>query len=199
MGDPRRAIELATRDALPRALGIADAVIARIDDERRHEPTRCDLDVEELVAHLVDGLAWFAAAGVGRIYDPATRPEPDLSGRPLHDAFSAAADAVRLAWSTVAPFRATYPMPSGPTTGWSLAGYIGLEQVGHALDLADAVDGRILVPDDLADELLAIGAALGDELLRGPGMLGPARAVGSRASATERVRAFLGRPPRARR
>lgn len=194
-GAAATSVEHATRATLPRAIGIADAVIARLGDDRRHEATRCDLDVEALVAHLVDGLAWFAAAGVGRMYDPTTRPEPDLTGRSLHEAFTAAADAVRLAWGTAAPFRATYAMPSGPTSGWSLAGYICLEQVGHAIDLADAAHGRILVPDDLTAPLLAIGAALGDALLRGPGMLGPERAVPPGASATERVRAFLGRPP----
>jgi uncharacterized protein (TIGR03086 family) len=194
---PASDVESATQAALPRAIGIADAVITMIDDDRRHYPTRCDeLDVEALVSHLVNGLAWFAAAGVGRLYDPTTRPEPDLVGRPLHEAFEAAADAVRLAWSNPAPFRSTYSMPSGPTSGWSLAGYICLEQVGHALDLADAVDGLILVPDDLADSLLAIGAALGDEVLRAPGMFGAELPAPDDGGATGRVRAFLGRTPR---
>lgn len=186
-----------TRATLPRAIGIADAVVSMIDDDRRHRPTRCDgIDVEGLVGHLVDGLAWFAAAGVGRLYDPSTRPEPDLTGRTLHEAYGTAADAVRLAWATLAPFRATYAMPTGPTSGWSLAGYICLEQVGHAFDLADAVDGPMLVPDDLLTPLLAIGASLGDDLLRAPGMFGPALAATTSATATEQVRAYLGRPPR---
>jgi uncharacterized protein (TIGR03086 family) len=194
---PTADIEADTRAALPRAIGIADAVVSMIDDDRRHYPTRCDeIDVEGLVGHLVDGLAWFAAAGVGRLYDPSTRPEPDLTGRTLREAYGTAADAVRLAWATLAPFRATYSMPTGPTSGWSLAGYICLEQVGHAFDLADAVDGPMIVPDDLTAPLLAIGESLGDELLRAPGMFGAAQPVEPGASATERVRAYLGRPPR---
>jgi hypothetical protein len=96
----------------------------------------------------------------------------------------------------VAPFRDTYAMPTGPTTGWSLAGYICLEQIGHAFDLADAVDGPMIVPDDLTAPVLAIGASLGDELLRAPGMFGPEQPVDDDGSATGRVRAYLGRPPR---
>lgn len=194
---PASDIESATQAALPRTIGIADAVITMIDDDRRHHPTRCDeLDVEALVAHLVNGLAWFAAAGVGRLYDPTTRPEPELGGRSLHEGFEAAADAVRLAWGNPAPFRSTYSMPSGPTSGCSLAGYICLEQVGHALDLADAVDGPIIVPADLVDSLLVIGAALGDDVLRAPGMFGPEQPASDDANATDRVRAYLGRAPR---
>lgn len=194
---PAADLESDTRASLPRAIGIADAVITMIHDDRRHYPTRCDhVDVEALVAHLIDGLGWFAAAGVGRLFDPSTRPEPDLTGRSLHQAYATAADAVRLAWASIAPFRATYAMPTGPTSGWSLAGYICLEQVGHAFDLADAVDGPIIVPDDLVAPLLKIGNALGDDLLRAPGMFGPALSAPPEANATERIRAYLGRPPR---
>ncbi|MDZ7733712.1 MAG: hypothetical protein U5R31_12070 [Acidimicrobiia bacterium] len=136
-------LEAAARDALPRTLGIASTVIARIADDRRHEPTRCDgYDVEGLVGHLVSGLSWFAAAGVGTWYDldvGRARPGRPDAERGLDDT---AADAVRLAWSAREPFGATYHMPGGPALGSSLAAYMCLEQIGDALDLADAVGGH---------------------------------------------------------
>jgi uncharacterized protein (TIGR03086 family) len=194
---PEDDLEALTRLALPRTLGIASAVIAMIGDEHRESPTRCDgYTVELLVGHLINGLAWFAAAGVGRMYDPTTRPDPDLHGRSLAEAYDTAADAVRLAWGSAAPFRVAYDMPSGPADGAALGGYVCLEQIGHAFDLADAAGGPILLPDDVAAGVLAIGAILGDDVLRAPGMFGVEHTPHEGASSTDRVRAFLGRPPR---
>jgi uncharacterized protein (TIGR03086 family) len=143
----------------------------------------------------VSGLSWFAAAGVGTWFDPSTRPEPDLDHRQLPDVYDTAADAVRLAWASREPFAATYEMPGGPTLGTSLAAYVCLEQVGHAIDLADAVDGKILVPAEVADDLLRLGSHLGAEVLRAPGMFGPEQDPPRNPSNLQRVRAYLGRLP----
>jgi uncharacterized protein (TIGR03086 family) len=179
---------------LGRCLAYADRVIAGIPEARRGAPTPCaDYDVEHLTAHLVKGVRWTADLPGGGTTDPLADPEPDLRGVPLPDAFRAVAADVRAAWSE-ADLERKFVMPFVEITGEGLIQYLIVELLGHGWDLATATGQPADAGEDLAEAGLRVARDLG-EVLRSPGMMGPAVQVPAGAPAMDRLAAYLGRTP----
>ena len=182
-------------DLLLAGLDLAEAVVSSVDDARRHAPTPCpDLDVEELVGHLVAGLAWFAGLPSGATAANPAGAEPELAGLPLGPAFAEAARAVRRSWTAQAVDR-TFVMPWGLADGSEMASFMAVEVLAHAWDLSTGSGQPRYPVDDLAAVALDVAQELDEQTLRSPGMMAPPVPVDQTAPAIDRFVAFLGRDP----
>jgi len=180
---------------LDRCLDYPGRVIAGISDDQRDEPTPCaDFNVEQLTAHLLQGLRWYAGVPAGGSPDPTAQADPDLRGRPLDAAYDEAAAAVRKAW-TADQLPAVFDTPMGPVTGEGLTQFMIVELLGHGWDLATATGQPTDPGTDLAEAGLRVAHGLG-QVLRSPGMMGSAVPVPADAPAADRLVAYLGRRPR---
>ena len=171
-----------------------DGVVAGIGAGHRDAATPCpEFTVDGLVAHLVDGLAWYGALPAGGATDPREVKGPDLASG-YADAFRAARAVVRRNW-TPPRLDDTFALPVGQVTGAGITEYTVVEMLGHGWDLAVATGQPVHVADELAEAALTIARGLGEETLRGPGMMGAPTPVDADAPAMDRFVAYLGRRP----
>ena len=181
-------------DLLLAGLDLAEAVVTSVDDGQRHSSTPCpELDVEQLVGHVVAGMLWFAGLPSGSTIGTPSGSDPELAG-PLGRAFSDAARAVRRSW-TVPVLERSFAMPWGAAAGEELASFMVVEVIGHAWDLATGSGQPRYPVDDLASVALDVARELDQQTLRSPGMLGPPVPIDPSAPAIDRFVAFLGRDP----
>jgi uncharacterized protein (TIGR03086 family) len=179
-----------------RGLTLGGEVVAGITNAQRSAPTPCaDMDVEHLLSHLLGGLHWFAGLAARGDLDPLGTPDPDLSGRPLLDAYVEGAELIWRAWSPQM-LDHTFEAPWGETSGYEIASFMAVEVLGHLWDLAVATGHFDFPQDDLAEEGLVIAHGLDEETLRSPGMLAPPVDLPPSAPAADRLAGFLGRDPR---
>lgn len=172
-----------------------DGVVAGIGAEHRDAPTPCpEFTVDLLVAHLVDGLVWYGGLPAGGPADPREVHGPDLRRVGYHDAFRAACDTVRRNW-TERHLADAFPAPGGEVTGEGITQYEIVEVLGHGWDLATATGQPVTVAPGLAEAALTIARGLGEETLRGPGMMANPVSADPDAPAIDRFVAYLGRKP----
>jgi uncharacterized protein (TIGR03086 family) len=182
---------------LENCLDWADGVVARIGDGQRESATPCpEFTVGGLTAHLVDGLTWYGGLPAGGSADPRDVHGPDLRQVPYADAFRTACAVIRRNW-TAQCLAETYPMAGGEVTGAGITEYMVVETLGHGWDLAIATGQPIRVSPDVAEAALDVAHRLGEQNLRGPGMMAAAVTIDADAPAIDRFVAFLGRQPRA--
>ena len=183
-------------DAVAAALDYSDRVIAGVPDDRRPAPTPCEgLDVEGLTAHLVQKVVFFGGLPGGGATDPEAVPEPDLAGVSLVEPFRAAADRVRSDWRPEHLDR-QFDLAPGRMSGAELARYFLLELLGHGWDLAVATGQSADAGDALAEAGLRAARDIGDDVLRSPGLMGPAVPPADDAPAMDRFVTYIGRDPR---
>lgn len=182
-----------------RSLAFTETVLAGIDDTQRGDPTPCpEFTVEQLTAHVVGAINWFAElsgkAVAGSTTQPdATQPDVDLGNQRLDEAFRRAADRVSAAWTTE-DFGRQFDLPMGSRTGAQMIISAIPEIITHGLDLALATGQTARPTDDLMELSFRAAAELGDAL-RGPHMMGPAFPVPENAPLVDRFLGFLGRDP----
>lgn len=182
-------------DAVFGGLAYADRIVAGVSDQTRHQPTPCEgMDVEALAAHLVQKVLIFGGAGAGTMSDPDAVPVPDLESVALIDAYRPGAARIRTTWSGVTLDR-TFDLPQGRLVGADLCRFFLLEVLGHGWDLAVATCQPADAGEVLAGAGLEAAAAIGDDTLRSPGLMGPAVAVAADASPMDRFVAAIGRDP----
>ena len=182
-------------DAVFGGLGYADRILAGVSAPARHQLTPCEgLDVEALAAHLVQKVLIFGGVGGGATNDPDAFPLPDLERVAPIDAYRPAAARVRTAWSGTTLAR-TFDLPQGQLLGADLCHFFLLEVLGHGWDLAVATGQPADAGEVLADAGLAAAAAIGDEVLRSPGLMGPAVPVAADSPPMDRFVAAIGRDP----
>jgi uncharacterized protein (TIGR03086 family) len=182
-------------DLLLGGLDLAEAVVSSVDEQYRHARTPCpEMDVEQLVAHVVAGMRWFAGLPLGEPAGPPGTADPELAGQPLGAAFAEAARAVRRAWAPV-QVESSFPMPWGVTSGQEMAAFMAVEVIGHAWDVAVASHQPSYPVDDLARAALEVAHDLDEETLRSPGMLAAPVPVEPGAPDIARLAGFLGRDP----
>lgn len=120
-------------------------VLAAIPDERWHAASPCrEWTVREVADHLVDALAYFAAAVSG---EPADRPAD------LLDAYDDATRRCLAAFADPGALAAGHPFGDGRQTGRAIATISLSETVVHGWDLATAA-GLPYTPDPGAVALL---------------------------------------------
>jgi len=186
--DPRPAFTAAVRAALPVALDVAPADLAR--------RTPCaEFDVATLRGHLLTVLR--RVAHVGRGGAPFDLPHVTTDVPDVDAALADAADDAVSVWDDPALLGRTLTHPAGPMPGAALlATYVG-EVLTHAWDLGVAL-GR---PVAVADEVVAVGAAPSRRILppgERPAEFPFGDEVPAPADATplEAMVAWLGRDPR---
>jgi uncharacterized protein (TIGR03086 family) len=182
-------------DAVFGGLDYADRIVAGISARTRHQPTPCEgLDVEALTAHLVQKLLIFGGVGAGTTSDPDAVPVPGLERATLIDAYGPAAARVRTAWSG-ATLNRTFDLPQGRLRGADLCHFFLLEVLGHGWDLGVATGQPADAGEQLAEAGLGAAAAIGEDTLRSPGLMGPAVPVAADSPAMDRFVAAIGRDP----
>lgn len=195
-----RAVNLGTSaellDLLLGGLDLAEAVVFSVSADRRQARTPCpELDVEQLVAHVVAGMRWFAGLPTGRQPGPPGSDDPALTGLPLGPAFGEAARAVRRSW-TATEVDGRFAMPWGDSSGQEMAAFMAVEVIGHAWDVAVATGQPQYPVGELAEAALVVAHSLDEQTLRSPGMMADPVVVDSAAPAFDRFAGFLGRDPR---
>ena len=184
-------------DAVFGGLDYADRIVAGLSGGTRHQATPCEgLDVEELAAHLVQKVLIFGGAGGGATTDPDGVPLPDLESVAPIDAHRPAAARVLTTWWGTTLDR-TFDLPQGRLLGADLCHFFLLEVLGHGWDLAVATGQPADAGVVLAEAGLGAAAAIGDDILRSPGLMGPAVPVAADSPPMDRFLAAIGRDPAA--
>jgi uncharacterized protein (TIGR03086 family) len=178
---------------LDRALAAAEAVVAGVHDGLWAAPTPCtELDVRDVVGHLVSGNLLFAAVVRG---EPLPEGSADhLGGDPLA-AFQRAAGQLRTAFATHGALESVYTAPFGSGSGATLAHVRIIELLVHGWDLARATGQQASFPADVAERALAAARQQLESRPQGPGAAFAAEVpVAEDAPAVDRLAGFLGRP-----
>ncbi len=176
------------------AIAAADTVVAGIGPGQWSAPTPCtDLNVRELLNHMVSGNVLFAALASGG-------PTPDrsadhLGADPL-GAFRSAGQALRQAFAAPGMLAQTYTAPFGTAPGIALVQVRVVEMLVHGWDLAKGTGQAAVLPEDVAERALAASKGQLSGARTRPGApFGPEVPVAADASAIDRLVVYLGRRP----
>jgi uncharacterized protein (TIGR03086 family) len=178
-------------DALDQTFDHAHKVIAGVQPEQYDLRTPCeDWAVRDLLTHQVGVVSAMAATTAGT---PKHADAFELGDDPAAQ-FRAAADAALEGWRKPGMLEQTIDGGPGPMPGRVLAGINLLDTATHTWDLASATGQSTDLPPAVAEAALEASHQIVNEQLR-PGRFGPPLDVGTDASATDRLVAFLGRRP----
>lgn len=177
---------------LDRALAATEAVVAGIEPGQWPASTPCtELDVRDVVNHLVSGNLLFAATVRGE--PPPDRGADHLDGDPLA-AFQRAASGLRTAFAVPGVLESVYAAPFGSGPGAALAQVRIVELLVHGWDLARATGQHADFPADVAERALAATRRQLRSRPPGPGApFAPEVPVADDAAAVDRLAGFLGR------
>lgn len=195
------------------AVAYARAALASVRPEHRGRPTPCtDWCLDDLLAHLDDGLDAFLEASAGAVAltgapgpgTPRRDRVPESPGPPgpmtRVTALEAKARALLTAWSGPAALRGDAAVAVGglPVGADVLLGTAALELTVHGWDVARTAGLDHPVPPALATGLLAVARRCVDDTDRvgRSARFGPARPVPPGADPGATLLAHLGRMPR---
>jgi len=178
---------------LDRALASTEVIVAGIRPGQWPAPTPCtELDVRDVVNHLVSGNRLFAALVRGGPLPD--RGEDHLDGDPLAS-FQQAAGELREAFAAPGVLESVYTAPFGSGPGAALAHVRIVELLMHGWDLARATGQQADFPADVAERALAAARRQLTSRPEGPGAPFAAEVpVADDAPAVDRLAGFLGRP-----
>jgi uncharacterized protein (TIGR03086 family) len=173
---------------LERAISYALGSLTLVTPALLDRPTPCaEWDLGYLLCHLGDSME--------ALQEAAERGEVAI--KPSADGYAVIASvrdrAVRLlgAWAH-ASGGTPVPVAAVPLSAPVVAGAGAIELTVHGWDVAEACGAPRPIPDELADELLDLAVLLVRSYDR-PGRFARPRMIGSEASASARLLAFLGR------
>ncbi|MHB8621603.1 MAG: TIGR03086 family metal-binding protein [Chloroflexota bacterium] len=177
--------------ALDRALAATGQLVAGVRADQWSAPTPCtEWDARQVANHLVYGGLRLTALVAD---EPAPAAGGDLLGDDPVAAYRAAAARLQAAFARPGVLQRTYPSPFGPLPGAGLVQLRIAEVLIHGWDLARATGQPPALPEDLAEQSLAIfRARLGDGPRTG-GPIGCPQPVADDAPAIDRLAAFHGR------
>ena len=180
--DPKERIEKASE--------LCGNVVANIKADQLDNQTPCsEFKVRDLLNHVIGGLAMLEGAASGGA--PAM-PEGDQFGDDPGAEYAARRAKLLEAISAEGVFERTWKMPFGELPGAMMAGIAFMEHATHTWDLAKATGQPTELPSDLVAELDQAIKPM-DQMLRMPGVCGPAIEAPADASNTDKLMAFLGR------
>ena len=163
--------------------------LAAVPDDAWDQPTPCeDWSVRDLVQHVVDTQGLFESM-VGRAIPPAPRPGLLAS---FDHATGVVLDDLRDPDAAATPHES--PVFGTTTFEAMVDGFLSFDFVVHGWDLAHATGADETIDDRDIAWVRRRADQLGD-LMRTSGQIGPEVEVGSEATETERLVAFLGRRP----
>jgi len=124
---------------------------------------------------------------------PPRRPAADHVERDPLGAYRETAAALLSAFTAPGVLDRQYQGPLGSATGAERLQIRLYDLLAHGWDLAHSTGQRAELPDDVAEQSFAFAHIQVNQQAR-PGRFDPAQAIDERASAIERLVAFLGRP-----
>jgi len=182
--DPIERIERATAVAGEKVKGVTPGAMSL--------PTPCsEFDVRALLNHMIGGLSILTTAAEG---GKAEIPQGDQFGSDAAGVY--VERRTRLLDTIRGPgvLERNWEMPFGSMPGQMMAGIAFFEHLTHAWDIARATNQDATLPADLVSECWELVTPM-DEMLRMPGVCGPAVNAPESAALQDRLIAFLGRNP----
>ena len=180
-------------ESIERATAFAEAKVRAVRAEDMTHPTPCaEFDVRALLNHMIGNLGLLAVAARG---EKAERPDGDQFGTDPGTAYGERREELLAALASTGVFDRDWQMPFGNLPGRLMANVAFMEHLTHGWDVAKSTGQDTTIPADLVEACMGVATATGDELLRMPGVCGPAVAVSDDASAQDKFIAFMGRTP----
>ena len=147
--------------------------------------------VRALLAHVVNGVEQFSGLVERGEFD--IEHVVDFEPEVALAQFDRTAEKALELWGSEGALSREYPMPWGSEAGERLAAYLVIEVIGHAWDIAAALDTPLAVGDDLAARVLEVAQSFSEETLRAPGMFGPEIVATPGTGPLVELVSFLGR------
>jgi len=165
--------------------------------EQLGDETPCtEFTVRDLVNHLVGGATMFAIA-----FEQGSVPDDELAaimgdmvGDDPSAAYATASARVQAAYHAPGALDGMVTMPFGEMPREAALGIAVFDVAVHAWDLAQATGQELTLSEDLAEEILALGRAMGLDPFRGV-MFAEEIIIVETAPAWDRVAAYSGRQP----
>lgn len=188
-----------TYTAFERAIASTEGVIKGLRSPDLDAATPCtEWSVRDLLNHVV-GTLWlasglFADRTPRHAVAPGGLPDGDLVGDRPAEAYAEAAAAALDAAAIDGTFERVHSTPAGDMPGAALAGFTTMDVLVHGWDLATATGQDLSLDDDLVAAVMAFARQAITDDRRAP-LIGPAVRPAKKASATDKLVAFLGRTP----
>lgn len=182
--DPIERIDLATE--------FAAGNVQRVRPDDLEKPTPCtDFDVRGLLNHLLVATSIAATAARG---EKAAVPDGEQFDTDPAAAYDERRQALLSALRSPGALDRDWDLPFGMLPGSTMSRIVFLENLTHGWDIAKATGQDTTMPGDLVSEGLEVAGPMND-LLRTPGVCGPALDVPESASPQDKFIAFMGRTP----
>lgn len=165
-------------------------LLADLDQDQLALPTPCVAwDVADLADHIVGNLLNSFARWAGTdVAHERTDLAAELAGR-----YAAAVDVVLDAYEAPGVLDKTFPTPMGDFPGAAVLAVCFADQLTHLWDLSRALGRAVDVPDQLAEDALAVWGGFISGPLRDGNTFAAAGDPGPGVPALDRVAAFTGR------
>jgi uncharacterized protein (TIGR03086 family) len=185
-------------NTLQRACAATEPIVERLSPADYGKTTPCaEWDVHQLLNHLLGtldlGRALLSDTPPETDAGPGEVPSADLAGDDPAKAYRVGMESL-LAAAGGDAFGRMHSTPLGDMPGVMLGGFTTLDIFVHGWDLARATGQPTALGDDLAEEILGFARQAITDDTRAP-RIGPEIPASDRASATDRLMAYLGRTP----
>jgi uncharacterized protein (TIGR03086 family) len=179
------------------SISYALGVVLAVTPELLSRPTPCrEWDLRMLLRHASESLAALGEGiGTGRVSLAPAAEDGDLAADPAR-AFRDRACRLLDAWTSPGYQRQVIEIADCPLAAGVMAAAAALEVAAHGWDISRACGQRQPIPPALAIDLLVIAPVLVPGTGRHPLFAAPVT-VAATASPSDRLAAFLGRPPQA--
>jgi uncharacterized protein (TIGR03086 family) len=150
-----------------------------------------EFNVHELLNHVLAGMVMLKTAAAG---GKAVPPEESIVSDDPAGQYKASRRELLEVLGKPGVFDSTWEMPFGAMPGKMMAGIAFLEHLTHAWDIRKATGQDTELPTDVVTECYELVQPM-DQMLRMPGVCGPAVEAPADATATQKLVAFMGRTP----
>lgn len=179
-------------ERIERATAECGDAVTGVKPDDLSKPTPCsEFNVKELLNHIIAGLGMLRTAASGGDAKP---PESNIVGDDPAKQYAEARSELLEVLKEPGVFDKPWSMPFGQMPGKMMAGIAFMEHLTHAWDVRKATGQSTELPEDVVNECLELVQPM-DQMLRMPGVCGPAVPVGDDATPTQKLVAFMGRKP----
>ena len=179
-------------ERIDRATAYAGGNVGRVRPDDLGKPTPCtEFDLRTLLNHMIGNIGMAASAATG---EKAALPQGDQFGSDAGAAYEERRQELVGAVRSAGALERDWELPFGTLAGSMLATILFMEHLTHGWDVAKATGQGTTMPGDLVAECMELAMPM-DEMLRMPGVCGPAVGVPESASPQDKFIAFMGRTP----
>jgi uncharacterized protein (TIGR03086 family) len=179
-------------ERIEKATAVCGEAVSNVKPDQFDNATPCaEFNVKDLLRHIIGGLGMLDEAANG---GSPGMPDVDIVSDDPGGQYAEARAKLLETLKQPGVFDKTWAMPFGQMPGKMMAGIAFMEHVTHAWDVKKATGQSTDLPEDLVNEVLGVVTPM-DQMLRMPGVCGPAVEVPDSASPTEKLVAFMGRTP----